>query len=248
MKIKDLYNPIINGSLRRGFIRAVDDVKSFNSLWYEELDENARVALDNYILLKIGNKSVMEIYETLDIAERYKFFSDILLTYNYQLDGLFRLLIPNDSSEQGYNPLDNVFEVRHETTERDFDKGEQVDRVNMDDRHTETLTPSYSDVTTNNGKKSPFDSSDYDKADNQTKSTTDYGAHTIETDTDSTNDSTTSGTRHDDERTEYDVKRHGNIGVTTSFELISGDRRVHYYNFFNEVVNVLIHELTNMLW
>lgn len=248
MKIKELYDPIVSSGVVNGFIRAIDTTRAFDSLWFEELGSMGRIALDNFILLKIGNKTVLPIIEELETVDRMRFMSDILRTYNYQLDGLWRLLIPNDSSESGYNPLDNVNEVRRETTEHSFDKGEQTDTVSMDDRKNTTKNPTFTDTTTTSGKDSPFDSTDYDKANEKQTTTNEHGAHDIISTMDSTSDETKSGSRHDEESTEYNVKRHGNIGVTTSFDLISGDRRVHYYNFFNEVVNVIIHEMTILLW
>lgn len=266
-KIKDFYNPVIGGTQFDGFIKAIESLKDFGSNWYTSLGAGGIDALDNYIKLKVGEREVFKPIGELGSVSSYINMSNILMSYNYQLDGLYELLIPNDGSEGGYNPLDNVNEVRHEVTDTDYDKGEdstkynkgsETTTLNGGERTTSTNNPTRTDTQTNDGKTTAFDTDDYSKGTDETTSSTTYGAFEVTSNSDSFTDTsvngaredeTTNSSRHDDTKITYDVTRHGNIGVTTSFDLIQGDRKLHYYNFFNEVVNVIIREfLSSMLW
>lgn len=355
-KIIDFYNPTISGQSYSGFIKAANQFQSFGSEWASELGTAGLNALDSFIKLKIGHREVMDSFEPND-GESFSMISYLFYTYNYQLDGLFNLLIKNDGSESGYNPLDNVNEIRHEETDVDFDKGldsikfnkgedsttfnkgedsitfkkgEEIDStikgaekttfskgedtitfekgeeettLEAGARKVTTKNPTLTETTTTEEKTTAFDTSAYDKDTDKSVVTLNKAANNVESDTDSVTDKSTAGERtdkttnseredvteslaredsttigertdkttnsdredittnssredmtvnserHDDTKTIYDVKRHGNIGVTTSFELISGDRKLHYYNFFNEVVNVIINELLKTcLW
>lgn len=243
-KIKEFYNP----SGHNGFINAIGEIANFGANWWTELGLTGRAALDDFILLKIGEREVFRFFENVTVSSYIK-MSHIFMAYNYQLDGLWNLLIENDGSENGYNPLDNVNEIRHEETETDFDKGAQTDKLNMDDRKSVVKNPQRIDTQENKNKTTAFDSTEYAEPTESNESKTTYGASNIETTADATEDTTESGARHDDTKVVYDVKRRGNIGITTTFELISGDRKLHYYTFFNEVVDVIINEiLASMLW
>lgn len=48
------------------------------------------------------------------------------------------------------------------------------------------------------------------------------------------------------ERTEYIKNRHGNIGVTTSAQLIDGDRKIHYFELVSIIANDIINEILDL--
>lgn len=55
-----------------------------------------------------------------------------------------------------------------------------------------------------------------------------------------------SETETGNERTEYRKNRHGNIGVTTSAQLIDGDRKIHYFELVSIVANDIINEILDL--
>lgn len=248
-KIKEFYNPTFEEHSYNGFVRAINEISSLGAHWTMNLGNTGLSALDDFILSKVGERKVFSFFDDRNSISSYIYMAHVLQSYNYQLDGLFNLMIPNDKSENGYNPLDNVFEIRHEERDIDFDKGEDTTTLDMGERKMSSVNPTRTDTLTSEGSTSPFDDTDFSKDTEKTVNTNSYGAFTVENNTDRTTDYSVNSSRHDDTKEIYDVKREGNIGVTTSAQLIDGDRRIHYFNFFDEVVKIIEKEfLSSMLW
>lgn len=66
---------------------------------------------------------------------------------------------------------------------------------------------------------------------------------------DSYTDTNTKASAQDETNDTYNVTRHGNIGVTTSGQLIRDDRETHEYVFYNRVAEILAFELCkSFIW
>lgn len=154
-----------------------------------------------------------------------------------------------------FNPLDNVNEITDHTVTKTgtdsnvFNKGTETDTLtasNTTNIGSQTSTNNIGEQTiTQESDIAGFNSSYQDA----NKTTTNNGSHTdtsnISERSDSSSDtsSTVSGEREDNSTTTYNttettsIRRHGNIGVTTSGQLIDDFRRVVDWQFFDTVFN-----------
>ena len=152
-----------------------------------------------------------------------------------------------------FNPLDNVNEITDHTVTKTgtdsnvFNKGTETDTLtssNTTNIGSQTSTNNIGEqIITQESDIAGFNSSYQDA----NKTTTNNGSHTdtsnISERSDSSSDtsSTVSGEREDNSTTTYNttettsIRRHGNIGVTTSGQLIDDFRRVVDWQFFDTV-------------
>lgn len=302
-KFKDFY---FNN---KGLLENINAVQPFcvTGGWYSRIDKKA---LDNYLLLHIGNREVVTVLypeENHSLA----IMSDILKAYEFKLNGL----LETTERENDYDFLDN--KNRHFTrnenstmTYGDTDtttvNGQRkqtnviADRTNGetlgggtdtnnrtlvydDTKQTEKVNKGgqSNDKVVNSQHVSPFDSADYDKASIKDESTTTYGERENEvttegrTDTDNTSvtiasrtnsqsigggtDTITQDSVTDTNKVErgndtvgviVTENEHGNIGVTTTGQLMEDSRKlIHDFNFFEEVEGVILHEFAKtFLW
>lgn len=152
-----------------------------------------------------------------------------------------------------FNPLDNVNEITDTTVTKTgtdsnvFNKGTETDTLtssNTTNIGSQTSTNNIGEqIITQESDIAGFNSSYQDA----NKTTTNNGSHTdtsnISERSDSSSDtsSTVSGEREDNSTTTYNttettsIRRHGNIGVTTSGQLIDDFRRIVDWQFFDTV-------------
>lgn len=154
-----------------------------------------------------------------------------------------------------FNPLDNVNEITDHTVTKTgtdsnvFNKGTETDTLtssNTTNIGSQTSTNNIGEQTVTQESDIAGFNSSYQDAN---KTTTNNGSHTdtsnISERSDSSSDtsSTVSGEREDNSTTTYNttettsIRRHGNIGVTTSGQLIDDFRRVVDWQFFDTVFN-----------
>lgn len=152
-----------------------------------------------------------------------------------------------------FNPLDNVNEITDHTVTKtgtdknDYTKGSETDTSqssNTSNIGSQTSTNSIGEQTVTQESDIAGFNSSYQDAN---KTTTNNGSHTdtsnvsARSDSSSDTSSVTSGQRDDTSTTTYNttettsIRRHGNIGVTTSGQLIDDFRRVVDWQFFDTV-------------
>ena len=120
-----------------------------------------------------------------------------------------------------YNPLHN------------YDRWEEIEEEH-DDATTNKLDASTSTKDTNTNKRSAFDSNNYEPHDQS------------QLDGSGTSKSDASGT----DKGTFERKAHlyGNIGVTTSAQMLEGEREVRQHNLYNMIADCFAAELTLMVY
>ena len=215
LKLNDVFTDWINSGIF-SFLNTLD-VPWKNDISANELDII-------YHGSRSGNKfigSLVENYlvdDELSIASKTTIATAIFAIYSKNWDALYKTL----SLE--YNPIENY---------------SMTETENVTDKHDNTLTRDGSDVTvnsentvvndTNNNQLWGFNSTDAVNSDKQIGDTTQDVSGNVNithknTDTENKNITT--------DRT---LKRAGNIGVTTSQQMIESERNLWLWNFFDSV-------------
>lgn len=178
--------------------------------------------LDRYLFLSARKKSVFsDIYpEGATLTDAYRNIRAILSTYDYKLDGLYNSMFFD------YDPLVNY--DREETQTHN-------EEVNTDDHITKNDLGARNQ--TNRDKTTAFDSADYDKATDEGKITTDAAL-----------DTTTQMAYQDSSNGGYHLTVKGNIGVTTSQQMLESEREVRDFNFYNEVLKIFYDNILVSNW
>lgn len=274
-KFKDFYDS------SHGLIYNINAVNPIQSTWVSECDISA---LDNYLLLHIGNREVLPVLEDADNFAK-AVMGDILKAYNFKLDGLWRTTQLDDE----YNPLDNKDRTftRTETIINSY--GDVNNTVNNGQRkqtnviaqrnNSESLGSrsdssseslgARTDSHTSSGQTTAFDTTDYNKGTNKVTDSDTVGAQSntgsstigaqsnsstlgggTDTFTNDASQDTSKVTRGNDNSTiTVTENEHGNIGVTTSGELLEDYRKSHNFVFFDYVQEIILHEFAkSFLW
>lgn len=126
-----------------------------------------------------------------------------------------------------YNPLEN------------YDRMEDwVDDNKRDTKRTESATgsdtSSSSGSGTNEGERSAFDSSSYQPHDKTTTSST--GSNTSYSTTDA------NGNINENELNKRTGRAHGNIGVTTSQQMLEAELQISKWNLYDEISDLFLSE------
>ena len=137
-----------------------------------------------------------------------------------------------ETTQYQYNPIEN-----YDRTE----EGHDTDTHSGTDRNTSTLARTGTDTTTDTPHAehfiAAFDSAAAGDDDGLVKSTVDEGESTSEIEygsTDTNNGSLTHGHRIN---TEHYLRAHGNIGVTSSQDMIKQEREIAEFNFYDRIIN-----------
>lgn len=153
-----------------------------------------------------------------------------------------------------YDPIENYSMTETMTDDEtitEYGKTEtRTDNLNHAKTGTETVTPNTTETTTPNLTTSAentthgFNSTDGVPTDEQTETAT--GTNTVtrtgtEQTSYNTSDTDTGTQTHansgtDTQTRNYELKRSGNIGVTTSQQMIQSERNLWVWNFFNNVI------------
>ena len=206
--------------------------------WFQNKDMLSRIE-ENFLLFYGSKECFVPVEEssfTRDLLKiRYTVYN-LFFTNQYKYQHLY------DTLSIEYNPIDNyngketetIGDTKSETETRDLQtkKSGSV----MDDGHTAIGAISVTDSTTE--KISPFDDSDFKNKSISANTVTDKGradnaSNTQTTDLMDKNTGTVQNTwTSQSTRT---LEKTGNIGVTTSQEMITQERKVAEYLFYNVI-------------
>ena len=138
-----------------------------------------------------------------------------------------------------YAPLENYDRMEHWTDEKDLTNN--VDSTGTSNSTgTADTTDTITSSTTTENTKSAYDSSTYqpnDKSDTDTTST-----EVVDTDTtDKTTTTLSSDTVVNDDN-EHNGRIHGNIGVTTSQQMLNQELDLGYWNLYQRITQLFLQE------
>lgn len=222
----------------------------------------------DYALRKRFARSEYEEDNNIDVITQriQNACDDLYLSHEYTYTRLF------DTTQLEYNPIENYRMKEHEDTENagtdttTHNLGSHTDSTSYG---STTINDVYGNSTTTNniGARSvtvdatkdvaPFESQNYqhvDKTHDSTQQASAIDTHEQSSRTDrhtqdSHSDSTTYGGRVDKDSLEHghsvkrELTRSGNIGVTTSQQMLESEREVTRFNFVRVVANDLIQTL-----
>lgn len=208
--------------------------------------------IDRYFMKKFGSFSVLGSYEDGgDALENFREDVNALLhTTEQNYNRIFEL------TKLTYNPIDNY----DRTEERSIEKlgsetrlneyGESVTSIEQNtSAHTDNITIGESNVTTENNTAT-YDSDVFHPTDksleNNSGSTNinEYGAIT-DSNVTTENQRTDSETISYNERKDIEkIRAHGNIGVTTTAQMITGEKELWSgFVFYNMIFNDILQNL-----
>lgn len=144
-----------------------------------------------------------------------------------------------------YDPLNNYdrYEDIEDTTKRNEKSNTKTDGSNK--------TKSEVDVTTDNDTDSTFSESAYNETDPSEKSI-DHSENDVHTVTKSGGEgedhSTTDGSRAEDGSYKRKAHLYGNIGVTTSQQMLESELNLGYWNIYNKITDMFITEFLLLVY
>ena len=144
-----------------------------------------------------------------------------------------------------YDPLNNYDRTEEikDTTKRNEKSNTKTDGSNK--------TNSEVDVKTDNDTDSSFSESAYNETDPSEKST-DHSENDVHTVTKSGGNgedhSTTDGSRNEDGTYERKARMFGNIGVTTSQQMLESELNLGYWNLYNRITDMFISEFLLLVY
>lgn len=204
--------------------------------------------LKKYIGAYYGKRIVDEsIVDITSISSLQDICNMIYLSNQYRYVGLY------NSTQQEYNPIENYSMTEEEIST----KGEQINTNSIGEQ---TITNNLGAMqnkeflgayeNSNTHSVTPYES---DTFHNESKDTINNGSVTNTYNTDARVDSMNNSARNDtitdgkreDART---LKRSGNIGVTTSQQMIESERSVVDYVFYKTVAQDIIHLVCVNVW
>lgn len=148
-----------------------------------------------------------------------------------------------------YDPLEN-YDRREEWTDTSKDSGTATSATNNDS--TDTSTDKTTNDLTNSGTtttdKSAFDDNDYSPYDKVTvNSTSGNNVDSTHTNTLQGNTTNTSSANNESE-TKRSGRTHGNIGVTTSQQMLQSELDIAKFNLINQITDLFIKDFCVMTY
>lgn len=213
------------------------------------LREYIAIMYPTYRLIAKLNRAYDESGEPLLTKSIQNICDTVYLSHTYTYQKLF------DTTVVEYNPIEN-----YDMTEVEEIKNTGSDTTtNNTDAHTDkTSLGAYTDTdnyaqdhssSDSTGDKAPFDSQSYkhvDKGHEEMTRDARVDSHVRS----ATENSTDYGKQHDVSELEHghninrELTRHGNIGVTTTQQMLMSERQIAMFNFVKVVANDLIHFLS----
>lgn len=209
---------------------------------------NFQNVLKNYISTYYGKRVIDEsVINIANISSLQAVCNTIYLSNQYRYQGLY------NSTQQAYNPIENY----SMTEEEKSTKGEQINTNSIGEQtvtnnlgaiQNKELLGAYENSNTHS--VTPYES---DTFHNESKDIINNGAVTNTYNTDARMDSMNNSARNDtmtdgkrdDTRT---LTRSGNIGVTTSQQMLESERMVVDYIFYKTVAQDIIHIVCVNVW
>lgn len=188
-----------------------------------------------------GNKIISPLVEKL-LGDNEKLTSDNItslaqIAFNIFGDNWARLWAINVAE---YNPIEN-YDMTEEGTENTVDTFGKTSTRTDDLTHgktgTDTQTPNLTEVAQRNiygfNDVSSGDGQPSEKVTTQNTGNNQMSYNTQDTETGT---QTNADTGHNDKEVQHTLTRHGNIGVTTSQQMIQSEIELWKWDFFNMVV------------
>lgn len=233
MKMMELFNPLIEGTQYNGFLKAIKEMGNNMSIFTFLQNDNDITLYDDYIRIKLGER-LLQNWCANTLKSTYMSIYGILALSAYELNGLYK------STLLEYNPIENYNGTEEETTSY----GSQT--INSKVGAIETNGSStYSPFETENMEKIAT----FDSVENVNSMAVTQKLKASYTDTNSYNSGEQNNSQNigakEDKRT---LTRKGNIGVTTSQQMIESERKVLLFTFADELCRVLQRHLLRMEW
>lgn len=202
-------------------------------------------AYDDYIL----RKNILKFDKIEDITRRIQTMCDTLY---YAHDYTYTHLANTLKIE--YEPLENYRMTEEENTKNSgtdtvhMDRGAHTDTTSYGERRGQDVMGGATDTGSSTHNVAPFESQSYQNVDKDETSQT-YGSRTNQHTQNSVSDSMTVGSHVDIDETEHghvidrELTRYGNIGVTTSQQMLESERKVAFFNFMRIVANDIVHTI-----
>ena len=144
-----------------------------------------------------------------------------------------------------YDPLNNYdrHEVIDDKTKRNEKTNNKIDSTNKN--HLE------SDVTTDNDTTTDLSESAYNESEPSLKQNdvSENDVHTVnESDGNSEDHSTSEGATNEDGTYERKAHLYGNIGVTTSQQMLESELNIGYWNIYNKITELFVSEFLLLVY
>lgn len=209
------------------------------------LDETGRAVLDNTLRVKIGNSKVYEYFNMTDMTDEEKklIYNDIACLFKSREEQLNRQFYSNLIS---YNPIDNYDRTETETHNDSNTIGARSATDTIGARSTSETLGQRTDSSSDEGKNSPFDSTDYSKSTNKTTTSMTQGAQSNSSSSQSATDTHSTQSATDSNTGGYTIRSRGNIGTMTTGYMLDEFRRNALYNFIDSIIKIIEEDITTM--
>ena len=233
MKMMELFNPLIEGTQYNGFLKAIKEMGNNLNIFVFLQNDNDISLYDDYIRIKLGER-ILQNWCSNTLKSTYMSIYGMLALSAYELNGLYK------STQLEYNPIENYNGTEEETTSY----GSQT--INSKVGAVETNgSNTYAPFETENTEKiATFDSIQNIDSMSATQKLKESYTDTNSYNSGEQNNSQNIGAK-EDKRT---LTRKGNIGVTTSQQMIESERKVLLFTFADELCRVLQRHLLRMEW
>ena len=229
----ELFSPLIEGTQYNGFLKAIKDMGNNMNIFVFLQNDNDFTFFDDYIHIKLGER-LLQNWCANTLKSTYTSIYGMLMLSAYELNGLYK------STQLEYNPIENYNGTEEETTSY----GSQT--INSKVGAVETNgSNTYAPFEAENTEKvATFDSVENVGSMSATQKLKQSYTDTNNYSAGEQNNSQDIGAK-EDKRT---LTRKGNIGVTTSQQMIVSERKVLLFTFADELCRVLQRHLLRMEW
>lgn len=233
MKMMELFSPIIEGTQYNGFLKAIKEMGNNMDIFTFLQNDNDITLYDDYIRIKLGER-LLQNWCSNTLKSTYMSIYGMLALSAYELNGLYKTTLLE------YNPIENYNGTEEETTSY----GRQT--INSKVGAVETNgSNTYSPFETENSEKiATFDSVENVNSMSATQKLKESYTDTNSYNAGEQNNSQDIGPK-EDKRT---LRKSGNLGVTTSQQMIESERKVLLFTFADELCRVLQRHLFRMEW
>ena len=233
MKMMELFNPMVEGIQYNGFLNALKDMGNNMNIFVFLQDAGNITFFDDYIRIKLGER-FLQNWCSNTLKSTYTSIYGMLMLSAYELNGLYK------STQLEYNPIENYNGSEEETTSY----GSQTINSKVGALETNGSNTYAPFETENTEKIATFDSVQNVESMSATQKLKQSYTDTNSYNAGEQNNSQNIGAK-EDKRT---LTRKGNIGVTTSQQMIESERKVLLFTFADELCRVLQRHLLRMEW
>ena len=233
LSIRDIYNYAKENDLP--LLGVYSGIDFMNNIY-----DNYKIQ-DIYVTIRYGNYKPLMLESQETITEKIyndwvEIVKNIITLHYYELNGIYKTTLLN------YNPIENYSMTEEENTNTGSKTDTNTNNYGEQINNTTYTNKPREDIENTTEKVAPYDTQEFvNKNNNET--TRNYGEST----------GNTQGTTHaytDIHTMDYgaqenkrNLTRSGNIGVTTSQQMIESEREVVKLNFFDYLLQIIISDL-----